>query len=486
MATVSPPTSHDAALAFLFERINYERSLPTYRSQVFKLDRMRELLRRLGDPHVGLPIIHVAGTKGKGSTSTMLASILGAAGYRTGLYTSPHLERTEERLCVDGAPCSPEAFVELVALVRPVVERIDAESAQQRGPGSPTYFEIMTAMSLLHFARSKVDAVVLEVGLGGRLDSTNVCEPVVTVITSISFDHMKQLGHTLAAIAAEKAGIIKPGVPIVTGVTPTEPLAVIERVAAEQAAPLVKVGRDFHYTVGTELEIAPATRLPHAVLDYAGKIGQRPTHYRHVTVGLIGQHQAANAAVAIAVTERLCEQGWRIDEAAIRAGLSRVQCPARVEVLQTEPLVLVDTAHNVASIAALVEVLRETRTAGRRHLLFACSRDKDAPGMIAQLWPLFDQVVVTRFINNPRSHTPEELAASAAQTCGPAALDPERLRQFSDPRCAWEFLSATAAREDLICITGSFFLAAELRGVVLATPADGKVSLNGMATGPRA
>jgi dihydrofolate synthase/folylpolyglutamate synthase len=469
MATVSP-TTYDAALAFLYGRINYERTLPTYRSQVFKLDRMRELLRRLGDPQTGLPIVHVAGTKGKGSTSSMLAAILGAAGYRTGLYTSPHLERTEERLCVDGVPCSPEAFVELVALLRPIVERIDEESDQDQGPGSPTFFEIMTAMSLLHFARSKVDAVVLEVGLGGRLDSTNVCEPAVTVITSISFDHMKQLGNTLAAIAGEKAGIIKPGIPIVTGVTSTEPLAVIERVAAEQGAPLCKVGVDFHCTVGTQLEAAPASRLPHAVLDYHGHIHHQPTHYRDLTVGLIGKHQAANAAVAIAVTERLCEQGWRIDEAALRKGLASVRCPARVEVLQTEPLVLVDTAHNLASIAALVEVLRETRTAGRRHLLFACSKDKDAPGMLAQLWPQFDQVVVTRFLNNPRSHGPEELAAFAAQTCGPSALDPERLRQFPDPLSAWEFISSQASRDDLVCITGSFFLAAELRGVVLQHP----------------
>ena len=235
-----------AALRFLMDRIDYERTLSMPCSEeAFKLDRMRELLRRLGDPQNRMPIVHVAGTKGKGSTAAMMAAVLSAAGYRTGLFTSPHLDRVEERIVIDGQPCSAEELAALVELVRPAVEALDRETEVEKGTGpicrndpegaahklelspcpplGPTYFEIITAAALCHFARRRVDAAVLEVGLGGRLDSTNVCTPAVSIITSISFDHVKQLGDTLAAIAAEKAGIIKPGVPVVSGVTADEP-----------------------------------------------------------------------------------------------------------------------------------------------------------------------------------------------------------------------------------------------------------------------
>jgi dihydrofolate synthase / folylpolyglutamate synthase len=194
-----------AALDWLFGRINYERQpLPPYSTRALKLDRMRQLLTRLGNPDAGMKIVHVAGTKGKGSTSAMIAAVLTAAGYRTGLYTSPHLERMEERIAIDGEPCCAESLVALVNLLRPHVDALDEQVAAS-GDLGPTYFEIATAMALAHFAERKADAVVLETGLGGRLDSTNVCLPMVSVITSISRDHTKQLGETLAEIAREKA-----------------------------------------------------------------------------------------------------------------------------------------------------------------------------------------------------------------------------------------------------------------------------------------
>ena len=238
-----------AAAEFLTSRIDYERATAvSYDPRDFCLDRMRELLDRLGNPQRGLPIIHIAGTKGKGSTAAMIASILRAAGFHTGLYSSPHLDSLEERLMVDGAICPADELVGLVNRVRPVVAAMDDAGGAGRGSKRPTYFEIVTALALLRFALCRVDAAVLEVGMGGRLDSTNVCDPLVSVITNISFDHTQQLGNTLAAIAREKAGIIKPDTPVVSGVLSDEPRQVVAEVARVQGCRLVQLGKDFDYT----------------------------------------------------------------------------------------------------------------------------------------------------------------------------------------------------------------------------------------------
>src|ERR1700754_3286386 len=224
--------ARSAALDWLMARINYERTGVPYQARQLKLDRMRQLLTRLGQPDAGMKIVHVAGTKGKGSTSAMIAAMLSAAGYRTGVFSSPHLEQIEERFAVDGQPCTSDELVALVNRMIPVVRAMDEEAAADGdSTAGPTYFEVTTAMALVHFVERQVDAAVLEVGLGGRLDSTNVCLPVVSVITSISFDHMRQLGNTLASIAREKAGIIKPGVPVICGVLNEEPQTVIAAAA---------------------------------------------------------------------------------------------------------------------------------------------------------------------------------------------------------------------------------------------------------------
>jgi len=239
-STNSP--ARQAAIDWLLSRINYERvAVIPYHERQLKLDRMRQLLTRLGQPDAALRIVHVAGTKGKGSTSAMIAGILTAAGYRTGVFSSPHLERIEQRFAVDGHPCSAEELVALVNRIRPVVKVMDDEAAAAGDPlGGLTFFDITTAMALVHFVECGVDAAVLEVGLGGRLDSTNVCPPVVSVVTSISFDHTKQLGDTLALIAREKAGIIKPGVPVVCGVEQPEAQQVIAKVAREHGCRLIQ------------------------------------------------------------------------------------------------------------------------------------------------------------------------------------------------------------------------------------------------------
>lgn len=464
---MSDPSPADAALDFLVRRINYERTPATsYRTADFKLDRMRSLLSALGDPQQAYPIVHVAGTKGKGSTAAMIAASLRAAGYRTGIYSSPHLSRVEERFVVDGRMCSSDEFVDLVNCIRPVVEAFDARAAE--GVPGPTYFEVTTALAMLHFARSQVDCAVLEVGLGGRLDSTNVCQPEVAVITSISYDHTQQLGKTLTEIAGEKGGIIKPGVPVVSGVLAPEAQVVVRCLAQERGCRFVQL--DEHFAV--------QYRPPHDVdaVDQLGRIDYREMgpssagELLDVPVRLLGQHQACNAAVALATLGELRRAGWQISTQAMRDGLATAVCPARVEVICRQPTVVLDAAHNTASIEALVSTLESSFRPGRRLLVFATSQDKDARGMLEHLLPSFDQVIFTRYTSNPRALPPEKLEALAAE------LDPRPRIVCHDPASAWAEIRRTVRADDLVCITGSFFTAAEMRDEIrrqpLAQPRD--------------
>ena len=456
MQSPAASSSYDAALAFLLNRIDYERDLTVpYRNREFRLDRMQQLLARLGDPHLALPTVHIAGTKGKGSTAAMTAAILTAAGYRTGLFSSPHLHRVEERLAIDGQPCSPDEFVALIKELRPLIEAMDEEAARSDAAvGPPTYFEITTAAAILHFARSRVQAAVLEVGMGGRLDSTNVCRALVSVITSISFDHMKQLGNTLASIAQEKAGIIKPGVPVVSGVEADEPRRVIQQVASSHDCSLSELGEHFRFGYRPPKELQRANACGQMDFEYV-RI-ERRHEYKDLSLGLLGRHQAANAAVALATMAELRAVGWQISEAAIRQGLQQVRWPARVEVIARDPVVIIDAAHNVASIESLLETLQESLGNQRRILIFATTLEKDCSGMLQLLLPRFDEVVLTRYKNNPRGVPVVELAALASEITSRA------LHQCEDVGSAWSLAHSLAAPEDLICGTGSFFLAAEL------------------------
>jgi dihydrofolate synthase/folylpolyglutamate synthase len=442
-----------AALTWLLGRVDYERAVVMpYGEQHLKLARMRELSARLGQPDAKLKIIHVAGTKGKGSASAMIAAMLTAAGHRVGVFSSPHLERLEERFAVDGTPCSAEELAALVEQVRPAVAAMDAEATKAGDPqDGPTYFEITTAIALLHFAARQVDAAVLEVGLGGRLDSTNVCEPVVSVITSIGFDHMAQLGNTLAAIAGEKAGIIKRGVPVVSGVLEDEPREVIERTAAERGCRLIQAGRDFRM------------RYHDGRLDFEYAVAGEE-HVENVQLAMKGAHQAANAAVALATVAELRRQGWNISLDAMRRGLSAAKLPGRVEVLAGDPLVVLDTAHNEPSAKALAAALAEIRVTGERTLILAASRDKDVPGIIRALAPAFDRVVVTQYQKNPRAVPTGELSELVRAGMGGKA---DVVEAYSTPPEAWQAVSRTAGPGDLICIAGSFFLAGELRQLVI-------------------
>ena len=444
------------AVSYLYRRINYERQAPVpYQSRYFKLDRMRRLLHLLGDPHQDLRPIHIAGSKGKGSVATLTASALQASGYRTALFTSPHLERLEERLMVDGHPCSAEALVELLAAVRPAVERLDqsATSSWER----PTFFEIVTALAMLHFRRCHVDACVLETGLGGRLDATNVCTPSVSVITSISRDHTRQLGETLPEIATEKAGILKPGVPAVTGVVEREPLAVIEETSRRLHSPLWRREREFM--------VQPLGTHPQGTsFRYRDNRG-----VLEMTIPLVGRHQAFNAGVALAALRLWEDQTQlrhspKIDWSHVRRRWADVRCPARVEIMRHQPTVVLDAAHNDASVRALLETLEEAFPGRAWVVLFATSADKDAPAMLRQLGPFARQLILTRFLSNPRAADPCELR-QALRDAHPASA--ASCRVCGDPQQAWQWaFEAACANEWSICVAGSFFLAAELRKTI--------------------
>lgn len=453
------------ALDFLLGRIDFERTVAVpYGEPKYRLDRMRDLLERLGRPDRALPIIHVAGTKGKGSTSAMVAASLSACGLSVGLYTSPHLERVEERMAVDGVPATGDELAALVDLVRPTIAAMDEELLRRAPPESgPTYFEITTALALLHFRRRQVDAAVLEVGMGGRLDSTNVCQSIVSVITSISYDHTKQLGDTLAEIAGEKAGIIKPGVPVVSGVTTPEARDVIRRTAAERGCRLLELERDFEFAYRPPLLLEQAAVC--GEIDYRLHDGRSELVCDAVRVGPLGRHQGANAAIALTVVEELRRLGWNLPDDGVRRGLAELQWPARVEVAARRPCVVLDAAHNAASIAALLATLDESFAAQRRILVFATTQEKDVAGMLRQLLPRFDDVVLTRYQQNPRGVPVEELTDIAT------ALKMTNWQAAADPESAWKVVhQLVTSPDDLICITGSFFIAAQMRRQLQSRP----------------
>ncbi|MEN6407937.1 MAG: folylpolyglutamate synthase/dihydrofolate synthase family protein [Thermoguttaceae bacterium] len=464
------PMSPETAEQFLARRINYERAASMPSSEAaYKLDRMRELLRRLDDPHREMPIVHIAGTKGKGSTAAMIAAMLTAAGRRVGRFTSPHLHRVEERLAIDGRACEPDALARVLERLRPVIEAMDRWGTEW----SPTYFEILTAAALCWFAERRVDWAVLEVGLGGRLDSTNVCQPRLAIVTSISLDHTRQLGATTAAIAAEKAGIIKPGVPVLSGVQDPAPREVIRRVARQNGCPLLELGEDFDfdYRPPRHLERAPAPGF----LDFRGpSFGN--AFYKDVPLKLPGRHQAANAALALAAIEMLRREGVAVSESAVRSGLAEVTWPARIEVVGRHPVVVLDAAHNVASVAALVESLDESFSVDRRVLVFASTQEKDLRGMLERMVGHFDHIILTRYQDNPRGVPPEQLLALVSPfltregaSCSRTVTTPT-VEIAPTPADAWSAVHRLARPDDLVCITGSFVLAGQMRRHIAARP----------------
>jgi len=454
--------TYEQAIEFLFGRINYERvHSSSYSTNDFKLDRMRQLLSLLSDPQESAPVVHVAGTKGKGSTSVMIAEMLSAAGCRVGLFTSPHVWKFEERMTVDGVPPSPARLVELAERVAGPVLSMD----HSPGPMKPTYFEIATAMAWLYFVEQQVELAVLEVGLGGRLDATNVCNTQVAVITNISRDHTALLGGTLSQIAREKAGIIKPGVPVVSGVSQDEARRVVVEICRQRSAKLIELDRDCRYCYRAGGRTQPGElsgrRLGlHDALDIETPWRRWPD----VPMPLAGEHQARNATLAVSVVDLLSERGRPRPPEAVYKGMERVRWPLRIEVVRNRPTVIVDAAHNWASMTALLDVINSTFAAGRRILVFATTQDKDISGLMRQLLPEFDTVILTQYLNNPRAVPVAELYRTAA------AISEYPVHLAADPAAAWKLASRFSGPADLVCVTGSFFIAAEMRDIVIDGP----------------
>ena len=427
--------SYRDALDYILGFTDYERrGLAAYAPEFYNLERVHRLLALLGDPQQSFQAVHIAGTKGKGSTAAMIESMLRAGGYRTGLYTSPHLHTFRERMRV-GGELIPEADVaRLVEEMQPLVAQVP----------DITTFEIATCLAFAWFAEQDVEWAVLEVGLGGRLDATNVVVPAVAVITSISYDHMAILGDTLTQIASEKAGIIKPGVPVVSAPQVDEALAVIEATCRERGAPLIQVGRDWLWESGTAGIDGQAFSAHHGPDTLAG-----------LWIPLLGEHQVVNAVTALAALAVLETAGLSLSPQAIRAGLRAVHWPARLEILGRAPLVVVDGAHNGDSAQKLVAALESALDYRHLIVVLGTSADHTTPELLAALLSSAHRAIATQS-RHPRAAAPAWLQTRAEELGYHLELS-ETVAE------ALDLALAGAGPEDLVCCTGSVFVAAEAR-----------------------
>ena len=434
------------AVEFLLALVDHERQTPSLPRQkrIYDLRRISGFLDMLGRPQDSALTVHIAGTKGKGSTAAMVDSVLSAAGYSTGFYSSPHLHTFRERIRRDGKPISEEEFTSLVYDLGVVARRLERETDL----GLVTLFEFMTGMAFQCFAQDSVDFQVIEVGLGGKLDATNVVKPTVCAITSISLDHMAILGDTIAEIAADKAGIIKEGAPVVLAPQASEAEEVVRSVSRERGSPLIQVGEDVSWRhCGTTLEGQS--------LVVKGRIGEYG-----LTLPLLGAHQRENAATAVAIAECLAEQGHKIGTEAICRGIGQVSWPCRLEVLGRNPAMVTDGAHNVYSMETMLASLRQCFKYERLIIVAGFSRDKIVSGMVEAMVPHADMVVATRS-RHPRSMAPGALA-QLLRDSGIVRVD-----QVDTVSGALARARENARPEDLILGTGSLFVAAEVREAVL-------------------
>jgi dihydrofolate synthase / folylpolyglutamate synthase len=448
---------YDEALRYIYSFTDYEKQTGySYSEETFDLRRPRALLALMGEPHLEFPSLLVAGTKGKGSTSAMIASILRASGRRVGLYSQPHLHTFRERISIDGDLISPSQLAEAVKSVAPAVEELRRSRPDL---GAPTSYEVATAAAMRFFAVQAPDLVVLEVGLGGRLDATNVVDPLVSVITTISLDHVQILGETLPQIAGEKAGIIKEKGLVVSSEQADEAMAVISRTALERRARLVVAAPRFEEAaeVGEQPDAREASHSrsrPLRERSDATMRGPSGTLYR-VRLPLLGAHQLSNAATAIAAVELLAERGFPAEPKAMEEGLAQVRWPGRLEIVSREPLVVVDGAHNGDSAQKLAAALRENFEYRRLILVLATSADKDVGSIVEGLASENPLVIATRS-SHPRAGDPATVAGEARKQGLPQEMAP-------DIASAIERAVALAEPSDLICVTGSLFIVADAR-----------------------
>lgn len=445
-----PFSSMDQAERWLNDRMNVERARPhRVDPEAFKLDRMRALMAALGDPQTTVPIVHVAGSKGKGSVCEMLAGCLGANRYTVGVYSSPHLVTVRERIRVGADPVGPTAFAKLLSKVRDAAETIEDEH------GSVTYFECVTAAGFLCFAEQAVDLAIVEVGLGGRLDSTNIVEPVVTAITAIQLEHTTILGDTLEKIAAEKAGIIKPGVPCLTVPQDDAVLEVFERVAGERGAPLMVLGREIDFT--SRFESAHAMG-PHMRVC----VGTDNQSLDHLPVPFEGEHQAQNCGLALAILQQLALRGFEHSERGVLLGLESSVKNGRLEEIWSNPRIVIDGAHTGESVRTLINALGAHVRSDSMVVIFGCAADKDVDTMLAEISRGGDKFIFTKAGGNPRAMDPEELRRRFEETHGKMSQVEPTLKE------AINTAAKGVGRDDLICVVGSFYLAGEAKALFLA------------------
>ena len=392
------------------------------------LDRMRRLLRKLRDPQTRYASVVIGGTNGKGSIAAMTASILTAGGFKTGLYTSPHLADVRERIRINGRMISRGEMDAAIEAVRHQVS------------GEITYFEFLTAVAFLHFSRQQVDVAVLEVGLGGRLDATNLAEPAVSVISNIGRDHQNYLGSRLEDIAREKIGIVKPGVPCVTAVRQRSLIRLFEESCRRSGAKLYRLGKDF--SVRSEGQ---------GFFTFKGI----RENQKHLFCPLRGRHQLDNAALALKTVALLAEKGYPVEADAVRRGLKDTRWEGRLEVLQERPLVLIDAAHNPTGVASLYKALQTQFTGKRRFLIFGVLEDKDCRSMLKKLCPAVHRMIITK-PDSERALPPEAVAKIAAPYCSNSVI-------AENPDAALRLALAEAGPDDFICAAGSIYLIGEIR-----------------------
>ena len=452
-------TNYTTAQRWLFEHIDHERQRRVkYDDQTFSLDRMRKLLEKLGSPHASLRCVQVAGTKGKGSTCAMLSSMLESCGYTVGLYTSPHLIDLRERITIDRQMISYNDAAQ-------VFKQIAAVEAKLKD-GPLTFFEILTAAALKHFADQAVDVAVLETGLGGRLDSVTAVNPLVCGVTRIGLDHTHLLGDTLEQIAREKAGIFKPGVPVISVEQDPKAAAVLKEAAEAVGCPLQFTGKDieFSYRFEASRELGPHTRVG---------VTTELSHFEHLAVPLKGEHQAHNCGLALALLDRLKHEGFTLPEPKVIQGLSNTEIHGRMEQVWSRPRVIIDGAHNPESLGALIKALGAHVSYDSLVLIFGCAEDKDVAGMLRQISLGADKVIFTRAKNNPRAVEPDDLMHRFGEVSGKMAQTATRLED------ALQLAGRAVGREDLVVITGSFYLAGESRKYFLDKKAKARKAAAG-------
>ncbi|MDP6478447.1 MAG: folylpolyglutamate synthase/dihydrofolate synthase family protein [Phycisphaerales bacterium] len=441
-ATATAPMikTFPSAVKSLLDRPNFERLRPgRIDRKSFKLARMESILKVLGDPHRDINAVHVAGTIGKGSTVSMMRSMLEGCGWTTGTYTSPHLMDIRERIAINGTNISQAAFAKLAKEVSKAADDVAPEA---------TFFEVITAMSFLHFAEAATDVAIIETGLGGRLDATNVLTPTVSLITRIDYDHQYLLGDSLAEIAREKAGIFKPGVPALSVKQEPETEAVLREVAE-------KVGAELRF-IGKEIEFS--SRF--CVTDESGAhmrvclLGER-MHYMHLPVPLPGSHQADNCALALAALDMVGGKADEFDESVIFRGLAKAKNPGRMDLVWNRPRILVDGAHNPASMQALMRGIGSHLSFDSMICIFGCNADKDVDANLEKLAIGGDKIIFTKAADQPRAMEPEDLVRRFEK------LRNRTCQSAPTVEKAIQIAAQASGREDLICVTGSFYLVGE-------------------------